>query len=119
MIHEPVAAAMGYMNAMTKREGYIFNPETLMIFDFGGGTLDLAVIDTSGGNAQIPIEPMGDSNCGGENIDRSLYVFLDRDEYFKRNKHISEIDGEIDLNFLMFACESNKRALVGGLTPES
>lgn len=119
MIHEPVAAAMGYMNAMTKREGYIFNPETLLIFDFGGGTLDLAVIDTSGGNAQIPVEPMGDSNCGGENIDRSLYDFLDRDQYSKSNKHISEIDGEIDLNFLMFACESNKRALVGRLTPES
>lgn len=119
LMHEPVAAAMGYMNAMTKREGYIFNPETLLIFDFGGGTLDLAVVDTSGGNAQIPLEPMGDSNCGGENIDRSIYNLFDKELYAKSGNHISPMEGEIDLHFLLFACESNKRALVGRLKPDS
>lgn len=119
LMHEPVAAAMGYMNAMTKREGYIFNPETLLIFDFGGGTLDLAVVNTMKGEAQIPLEPMGDSNCGGENIDRSLYNLFDKDLYSKEKCHISEREEEIDLHFLMFACESNKRALAGRLKPEA
>lgn len=118
LMHEPVAAAMGYMNALTKREGYIFNPETLLIFDFGGGTLDLAVVDTSEGNARIPLKSMGDDNCGGENIDRSLYNLFDKEHYAKNGSHISAMEGKIDLHSLRFACESNKRALVGSLKPD-
>lgn len=119
LMREPVAAAMGYMNALTKREGYVFNPETILIFDFGGGTLDLAVVDTNGGNAHLPLETKGKSTVGGEEIDRSLYSVFDRDFYAKNRVHISENDGEIDLNFLTYACESNKRTLSGRLKPGS
>lgn len=119
LLHEPVAAAMGYMNAMTKREGYIFNPETLLFFDFGGGTLDLAVVDISGSEARIPLDCLGEPECGGDNIDKSLYNVLDKEYYAKSGRHISATEGEIDRHFLIFTCEKGKRFLSNCFKPET
>ena len=64
-LDEPVAAALGY-GLNTERE------MTLLVFDFGGGTLDVAIVRTTGpGNAGTPAEVVAKQglNLGGNNVD--------------------------------------------------
>lgn len=64
-LDEPVAAALGY-GLNTERE------LTLLVFDFGGGTLDVAIVKTTGpGKAGTPAEVVAKQglNLGGNNID--------------------------------------------------
>ena len=65
LLDEPVAAALGY-GLNTERE------MNLLVFDFGGGTLDLALVRTSGpGKAGTPAEVMAKQGLalGGNNVD--------------------------------------------------
>jgi molecular chaperone DnaK (HSP70) len=62
---EPVAAALGY-GLNTERE------LNLLVFDFGGGTLDVAIVRTTGpGKAGTPAEVVAKQglNLGGNNVD--------------------------------------------------
>ncbi|NUP98671.1 MAG: Hsp70 family protein [Armatimonadetes bacterium] len=64
-LDEPVAAALGY-GLNTERE------MTLLVMDFGGGTLDLAVVRTTGpGEAGTPAEVIAKQGLelGGNNVD--------------------------------------------------
>ncbi|MBI5830777.1 MAG: Hsp70 family protein [Armatimonadetes bacterium] len=64
-VDEPVAAALGY-GLNTERE------LTLLVFDFGGGTLDVAIVRTTGpGKAGTPAEVVAKQglNLGGNNVD--------------------------------------------------
>lgn len=110
-MHEPVAAAMGAMHSMQHKEGYVFHEENVLIFDFGGGTLDLAFVEFTRDRIHLPLPCMGDSHCGGENIDRALYDLFDQHLFSTAGKHITDRSGEIDRKFLTFFCERNKEIL--------
>lgn len=118
-LYEPVAAAYGAMDSMQKKEGYVFHEENFLIFDFGGGTLDLAYVESSRDRITIPLQCVGDSHCGGEDIDNAFYKLFD-DRFFSMNhQHISDNAGEIDVKFRTFFCEHNKEILSKLLKPES
>jgi len=64
LVDEPTAAAMCYC-----AEGYVKDGQTLLIYDFGGGTFDVSVIRYQGGAFQLLTEPLGLERCGGMDID--------------------------------------------------
>lgn len=68
LVPEPTAAAMSYVSA-----GYVKDGQTLLVYDFGGGTFDAALIQYKGG-AFLPLgEPLGLPRCGGIDMDRLIY----------------------------------------------
>ena len=77
LLEEPVAAAVAYCQ-IGKRAGSGF-----LVYDFGGGTFDLAVVvRESDGSYHSAIEPDGDPTCGGDDLDELLYGYWE--EQIKR-----------------------------------
>lgn len=70
-IYEPVAAVKGYSinHKIEENEG-------ILVFDFGGGTIDVAFIQKRHGTLEVVAEPRGNSKCGGQDIDYLLYENL-------------------------------------------
>jgi molecular chaperone DnaK len=65
LLQEPVAAAMAF------GFGKPFDAETLLVFDLGGGTFDLSVVDSFEGIMEV-LATGGDALLGGDDFDRAL-----------------------------------------------
>jgi molecular chaperone DnaK len=65
LLQEPIAAAVGY-GASPDATG-----QRWLVFDLGGGTLDIAVVSTRGGRLNV-LEHRGDNLLGGKDIDRTI-----------------------------------------------
>jgi molecular chaperone DnaK len=65
LLQEPIAAAVAYGAAPGVRD------QRWLVFDLGGGTLDVAVISTREGRLGV-LEHRGDNRLGGKDIDRAL-----------------------------------------------
>lgn len=67
VISEPTAACITYACAKGKddKEKYV------LVYDFGGGTLDVSLVKIQGGNFTV-IATAGNSHCGGSDIDQYL-----------------------------------------------
>ena len=65
LMQEPVAAVMSVMRA-SNADG------TFLIYDLGGGTLDIAIADSIGGRVNL-LAHGGIGRCGGRDFDRLLY----------------------------------------------
>lgn len=103
LLKEPVAAAMGY-SASTDYKG-----KSVLVYDFGGGTFDVAYIRfDSQGEPDIQLPPDGDGNCGGENIDRLLYDLWDKQVKSVSGHSISGVDGIVDQAFIKTDCVHQK-----------
>lgn len=63
-VPEPVAAASFYLNQVTK-------PETVLVFDFGGGTLDFTIMRADGGRVHELLATHG-VLVGGDDLDSSM-----------------------------------------------
>lgn len=68
---EPIAAILGYSN-----EHEINNEEGILIFDYGGGTIDVAYVKKRYGQLKLLCEPRCDMSCGGQDLDILLYEDL-------------------------------------------
>lgn len=71
MINEPTAAAIAYQ----KQSGGFPGKKTLLVFDFGGGTLDVSVLECKNSNFQVR-GVAGDTKLGGRDIDEALLKFI-------------------------------------------
>ena len=71
LLEEPVSAALGYI----KSEGSQ-NVKGMLVYDFGGGTFDVAYVIKQDGKFVVPLPPKGDSHCGGDDIDQALYNYV-------------------------------------------
>jgi len=67
-VDEPTAAAMSYCAA-----GYIQDGQTLLVYDFGGGTFDVSLIRYENGVFTLLGDPEGLEQCGGIDMDRLIY----------------------------------------------
>ncbi|WP_454118966.1 molecular chaperone DnaK [Microbacterium lacticum] len=76
IINEPTAAALAY--GMDKK-----NHETILVFDLGGGTFDVSILDVGDGVVEVR-STAGDSHLGGDDFDRRLVDYL-ADEFKKEN----------------------------------
>ena len=68
IINEPTAAALAY--GLDKREH-----ETVMVFDLGGGTFDVSILDVGDGVVEVRATS-GDTHLGGDDFDRRLVDYL-------------------------------------------
>ncbi|MEU9781711.1 molecular chaperone DnaK [Streptomyces phaeochromogenes] len=64
IINEPTAAALAY--GMDRKEH-----ETVLVFDLGGGTFDVSILDVGDGVVEVR-STAGDSHLGGDDFDRRL-----------------------------------------------
>ena len=77
IINEPTAAALAYGFDKGKKE------EKIVVFDFGGGTFDVSVLEV--GDSVIEVKSTdGDSHLGGKDIDLKIINFL-ADEFKKES----------------------------------
>jgi molecular chaperone DnaK len=78
IINEPTAAALAY--GLDKKGN-----ETVLVFDLGGGTFDVSILDIGDGVVEVRATA-GDTHLGGDDFDRRLVDYL-ADE-FKRDNGI-------------------------------
>ena len=76
IINEPTAAALSY--GMDKSEAH-----TILVFDFGGGTFDVSILELDDGVFEVK-STAGDNHLGGDNIDKLLLDYI-ADEFKKEN----------------------------------
>ncbi len=77
IINEPTAAALAYGFDKGNKE------EKIVVFDFGGGTFDVSVLEV--GDSVIEVKSTdGDSHLGGKDIDQKIINFL-ADEFKKES----------------------------------
>src|SRR5690242_4637983 len=98
IINEPTAAALAY--GMDKKQH-----ETVLVFDLGGGTFDVSLLDVGDGVGEVRATA-GDSHLGGDDFDRRLVDYL-ADE-FKRENNIDLRSDPQALQRLFEAAEKAK-----------
>lgn len=69
IINEPTAAALAYGLDKTDKE------QKIMVFDLGGGTLDVTIMDFSDGVFEV-ISTSGDTQLGGSDMDEALTQYV-------------------------------------------
>eukprot|EP00392_Amoebophrya_sp_AT5.2_P005074 g5083.t1 len=76
IINEPTAAALAF--GMEKNDG-----KTIAVYDLGGGTFDISILEISGGVFEVK-STNGDTSLGGEDMDHVILTHL-VDEFRKSN----------------------------------
>jgi len=102
IINEPTAAAMAY--GLDKRG----DEQNVLIYDFGGGTLDCTVVSIYNGVFEVK-STGGDTHLGGEDIDNILVEHF-RQEFKRKYKH-DLVSNQRSIRRLRTACERLKRTL--------
>jgi molecular chaperone DnaK len=98
IINEPTAAALAY--GLDKKGN-----ETVLVFDLGGGTFDVSVLDIGEGVVEVRATS-GDTHLGGDDFDRRIVDYL-ADE-FKRDNGIDLRNDPQALQRLFEAAEKAK-----------
>jgi len=98
IINEPTAAALAY--GMDKKAN-----EKIAVFDLGGGTFDISILDVGDGVFEV-LSTNGDTHLGGDDWDQRLIDFL-ADE-FKKTDGINLRDDAMALQRLKEAAEKAK-----------
>ncbi|MCU1457005.1 MAG: chaperone protein DnaK [Actinomycetia bacterium] len=76
IINEPTAAALAY--GLDKKSS-----ETVLVFDLGGGTFDVSILDVGEGVVEVRATA-GDTHLGGDDFDRRIVDYL-ADEFKREN----------------------------------
>ncbi|CAM6052141.1 unnamed protein product [Sphagnum compactum] len=97
IINEPTAASLSY--GMDQKEGLV------AVFDLGGGTFDISILEISGGVFEVKATN-GDTFLGGEDFDNVLLQYLV--DLFKREQGIDLSQDRLALQRLREAAERAK-----------
>jgi molecular chaperone DnaK len=98
IIDEPTAAALAY--GLDKREDQV-----LMVYDLGGGTFDVSIIEVVSGVFQV-LAIHGNTHLGGDDFDKRIVNWLVED--FKQKTGVDLGDDPIALQRLRDAAEESK-----------
>jgi molecular chaperone DnaK len=100
IVNEPTAAALAY--GLDKKK-----EETIAVYDFGGGTFDISVLEVGEGVIEVK-STNGDTHLGGDNIDQRIVDWLI--EEFKKDEglDLSSKGNEMALQRLKDAAERAK-----------
>ncbi len=101
IINEPTAAALAY--GLEKKKD-----EKIVVFDLGGGTFDVSVLEVEEGSVEV-LSTNGDTHLGGDDFDEVLIKFV-ADEFEKEHK-IDLRKQPMALQRLREACEKAKKEL--------
>ena len=98
LVNEPTAAALAY--GLDKK-----NDETIAVYDFGGGTFDISILEVGEGVVEVK-STNGDTHLGGDDIDQRLIEWLV--EEFRRDQGIDLSKDRMALQRLKEAAEKAK-----------
>ena len=98
IINEPTAAALAY--GLEKKKN-----EKIVVFDFGGGTFDISILDIGDDVVEV-LSTSGDTHLGGDDLDEALINYL-ADE-FKKTEGIDLRDDSMAHQRLREAAEKAK-----------
>ena len=98
IINEPTAAALSY--GFGKRK-----PERVLVYDFGGGTFDVTILDLSPDTVEV-IATGGEAHLGGEDFDQRIINFVV--EQFKKEQGIDLSKDPLALQRVKEAAEKAK-----------
>jgi len=98
IINEPTAAALAF--GMDKNDG-----KTIAVFDLGGGTFDISILEISGGVFEVKATN-GDTSLGGEDMDHIILEFLVSE--FKKTNGIDLSNDNLAVQRLREAAETAK-----------
>ncbi len=101
IVNEPTAAALAY--GLDKKKD-----ETIAVFDFGGGTFDISILEVGDGVVEVK-STNGDTHLGGDDIDHRLIEWI-VDE-FKKDQGIDLAKDKMALQRLKEAAEKAKMEL--------
>jgi len=105
IINEPTAASLAY--GMEKKAN-----EKIAVFDFGGGTFDISILDV-GDNVFEVLSTNGDTHLGGDDLDEELINHVA--EEFRKKEGIDLRKDPMALQRLKEACERAKCELSGSM----
>ena len=98
IINEPTAAALAY--GLDKDED-----ETILVFDLGGGTFDVSILDLSDGTFEV-LATNGDTHLGGDDFDKKIMDWMV--ESFKKENGIDLSQDKMAAQRLKEAAEKAK-----------
>nr|YP_009687942.1 Hsp70-type chaperone [Haslea nusantara]QDX17457.1 Hsp70-type chaperone [Haslea nusantara] len=98
IINEPTAASLAY--GLDKKQN-----ETILVFDLGGGTFDVSILEVGDGIFEV-LSTAGDTNLGGDDFDGALVKWLIND--FKEKEGIDLVKDIQALQRLTEAAEKAK-----------
>jgi molecular chaperone DnaK len=98
LVNEPTAAALAY--GLDRKKD-----ETIAVYDFGGGTFDISILEVSEGVVEVK-STNGDTHLGGDNIDQKLIEWI-IDE-FRKDQGIDLSADKMALQRLKEAAEKAK-----------
>src|SRR3712207_5197205 len=99
IINEPTAAALAY--GLDKEEA----DHTILVFDLGGGTFDVSVLEIGDGVFEVKATA-GDNHLGGDNFDKAIVDWLVKE--FKASQAIDLSQDKMALQRLYEAAEKAK-----------
>ncbi len=98
IINEPTAAALAY--GLDKKKD-----ETIAVYDFGGGTFDISILEVGDGVVEVK-STNGDTHLGGDNIDQRIIDWLITE--FKKDQGVDVSRDQMALQRLKEASEKAK-----------
>jgi len=108
IVNEPTAAALAY--GLDKKKD-----ETIAVYDFGGGTFDISVLEVGEGVVEVKATG-GDTHLGGDNLDQRVIDWIVAE--FKRDQGIDLSKDKMALQRLKEAAEKAKCELSTTLETE-
>ncbi len=101
IVNEPTAAALAY--GLDKKKD-----ETIAVYDFGGGTFDISILEVGEGVVEVKATN-GDTHLGGDNLDQRVIEWIV--ESFKADEGIDLSQDRMALQRLREAAEKAKMEL--------
>jgi molecular chaperone DnaK len=108
IINEPTAAALAY--GLDKKKD-----ETIAVYDFGGGTFDISVLEVGEGVVEVK-STNGDTHLGGDDIDQRIIDWIAAE--FKKTDGIDLTKDRVAVQRLKEAAEKAKIELSSALETE-
>merc|ERR1712115_377274 len=99
IINEPTAASLAY--GLDKKQN-----ETILVFDLGGGTFDVSVLEVGDGIFEV-LSTAGDTNLGGDDFDKALVRWLVEDFQEKEGTNLTK-----DIQALQRLTEAAEKAKI-------
>src|SRR5262245_54907490 len=101
IVNEPTAAALAY--GLDKKKD-----ETIAVYDFGGGTFDISILEVGEGVVEVKATN-GDTHLGGDNLDQRIIDWITSE--FKKSEGIDLSKDRMALQRLKEAAEKAKMEL--------
>jgi molecular chaperone DnaK len=100
IVNEPTAAALAY--GLDKKKD-----ETIAVYDFGGGTFDISILEVGEGVIEVK-STNGDTHLGGDNLDQRIVDWLIAEFKHDEGLDLSSKGNEMALQRLKDAAEKAK-----------